>query len=198
MKIAIIGPGNVGTALGEAFKKRGHEVIYGERDPGKHPGSASIKEAAQSAGIVVFSVAWSGAEDAIRAAGDLSGKTVIDATNPLKPQLAGLELGTDTSAAEQVQKWADGAHVVKAFNTVGFNIMENASFPDGKPVLFYCGNDAGAKETVHQLAGELGFEPVDAGPITQARVLEPFAMLWISLAFQAGLGREFAFRLIRR
>jgi predicted dinucleotide-binding enzyme len=88
--------------------------------------------------------------------------------------------------------------VVKAFNTVGSNIMENSAFGADKPVLFFCGDDAGAKGRVKQLADELGFEGVDAGPLTQARLLEPFALLWISLALKQGLGREIAFKLLRR
>jgi predicted dinucleotide-binding enzyme len=97
-----------------------------------------------------------------------------------------------------VASWARGAHVVKAFNTVGANIMSNPRFGQVAPVLFYCGDDAGAKKTVHGLVAELGFDAVDAGPLTQARLLEPFALLWISLAYGAGLGREIAFQLLRR
>ncbi|HTA70873.1 MAG TPA: hypothetical protein VK776_21460, partial [Bryobacteraceae bacterium] len=125
-------------------------------------------------------------------------KVLIDAVNPLLPDLSGLVLGTTTSAAEQVASWARGAKVVKAFNTVGSNIMENPVFGQDKPVLFFCGDDASAKGKVKQLADEVGFEGVDAGPLTQARLLEPLALLWISLAFKAGLGREIAFKLLRR
>jgi hypothetical protein len=198
MNIAIIGPGHVGTALGEGFAKHGHTVVYGARDPSKHAGSIEIQEAVRGSEIVVLTVPWAGASDAVKSCGDLGGKTVIDAINPLKPDLAGLELGTDTSACEVIQSWAPKAKVVKAFNTIGFNIMADTSFAGGRPLLLYCGNDAGAKKQVHQLAEELGFNPQDAGPITQARVIEPFALLWISLAYQAGLGRDFAFEIIKR
>jgi hypothetical protein len=137
-------------------------------------------------------------KEAVQGLGDLTGKVLIDAVNPLLPDLSGLVLGTTTSAAEQVASWARGAKVVKAFNTVGSNIMENPVFGQDKPVLFFCGDDAGAKGKVKQLADELGLEGVDAGPLTQARLLEPLALLWISLAFKAGLGREIAFKLLRR
>jgi predicted dinucleotide-binding enzyme len=87
---------------------------------------------------------------------------------------------------------------VKAFNTVGFNIMANPAFGADRPVMFYCGDHTAAKQTVRPLVEQLGFEAVDAGPLTQARLLEPFAMLWISLAFGQGLGREIGFKLLRR
>lgn len=198
MKIAIIGPGNVGTALGEGFSKHGHQVVYGANDTAKHPGSKPLAEAARDADVIVLAVPHTAAKEAMESLGDVAGKTVVDATNAIKPEFAGLVFSNDTSQGEMVQNWAPKAHVVKAFNTVGFNIMENASFPEGKPVMLYCGDDAASKQKVHQLAAELGFDPVDAGPLMQARVLEPFAMLWISLAYQAGLGREIAFQLIRR
>lgn len=198
MNIAIIGPGNVGKALGEGFAKHGHAVVYGAKDTAKNPEAKPIQEAAKGADVVVLAVPYSAAKEVLASLGDLAGKTVIDATNAVKADFAGLVFANDTSQGEMVQHWAPRAHVVKAFNTVGYNIMENTTFPDGKPVMLYCGDDAGAKKQVHQLATELGFDPVDAGPLTQARVLEPFAMLWISLAYQAGLGREFAFQLIRR
>jgi 8-hydroxy-5-deazaflavin:NADPH oxidoreductase len=138
-----------------------------------------------------------------RAAGSPTGgqsadKILIDATNPLLPDLSGLALGTTTSAAEQIAAWAPGAHVVKAFNTIGFNIMAQPRFGQDRALLFYCGDDAQAKNTVAQLASTIDFDPVDAGPLKQARLLEPFAMLWISLAFSQGFGREFAFKLLKR
>jgi predicted dinucleotide-binding enzyme len=97
-----------------------------------------------------------------------------------------------------VAQWASGAKVVKAFNTVGANIMADPSFEGHKPVMFYCGDDDQAKQVVKQLISELVFEAVDAGPLKQARLLEPFAQLWISLAYAQGMGREFAFELLRR
>ena len=94
--------------------------------------------------------------------------------------------------------WARGAKVVKAFNTVGANIMANPSFGADRPALFYCGDDATAKQTTKQLAEAIGFEALDAGPLTQARLLEPFALLWISLALKYGYGRDIAFKLLLR
>lgn len=210
MKIGIIGSGNVGGALGTRWAKAGHEVIFGSRDPGAadmqqllaRAGSkaraATLQDAAKSGEVLLVATPWQVTKDVVQGLGDLTGKVLIDATNPLLPDLSGLALGTTTSAAEQMAGWTRGAKVVKAFNTVGSNIMENPAFGADKPVLFFCGDDAGAKGKVKQLADELGFEGADAGPLTQARLLEPFALLWISLAYKAGLGREIAFKLLRR
>jgi len=123
---------------------------------------------------------------------------LIDATNPILPRLAGLEFANTTSGAEQVAGWATGARVVKAFNTVGFNVMEEPDFGGKAATLFYCGDDAEAKQVAKQLARELGFSAEDRGPLTRARVLKPFAMLWITLAMVQGYGREIGFSLLRR
>jgi len=185
-------------------------VIFGSREPGSgglkklldragsNARAASLQEAAKSGEVLLLATPWPVTKDVLQGLGDLTGKILIDAVNPVLPDLSGLALGNTTSAGEQVAGWARGAKVVKAFNTVGSNIMENSAFGHDKPVLFFCGDDAGAKTVVKQLAAGLGFEGVDAGPLTQARVLEPFALLWISLAFKAGLGREIAFKLLRR
>ena len=141
---------------------------------------------------------WPATRAALAAAGDLSGKILFDATNPLLPRLDGLEFGNSTSGAERVAAWAPGAKVVKAFNTVGFNIMANPRFHDGGALMFFCGDDASAKQAARALAVELGFEPMDAGPLARARLLEPFALLWITLAFTPAHGREFAFQLLKR
>jgi NADPH-dependent F420 reductase len=210
MNIGIIGSGNVGGTLGTRWAKGGHQVIFGSRDPGagdmkellaragSNARGAKLQDAAKSGDVLLLAMPWPVTKEVVQGLGDLTGKILIDATNPVLPDLSGLALGNTTSAGEQVAGWARGAKVVKAFNTVGSTIMENPAFGQEKPVLFFCGDDAGAKGKVKQLAGELGFEGVDAGPLTQARLLEPFALLWISLAFKAGLGREFAFKLLRR
>lgn len=215
MKIGIIGSGNVGGTLGIRWAKGGHQVVFGSRDhkaedlqqllarAGSNAQAGRPQDAVKSGEVLLLATPWPATKEIVQGLGDLSGKVVIDATNPLLPGLSGLALGPTTSAAEQVAGWARGAKVVKAFNTVGSNIMENPAFGanktgQDKPVLFFCGDDASAKAKVKQLVDELGFEGIDAGPLTQARLLEPFALLWISLAYQAGLGREIAFKLLRR
>lgn len=209
MKIAVIGVGNVGRTLGSRWAQNGHQVVFGSRDPdsekvrqvvagaGENAGAASVGEAAAGAAVVVLATPWSGAQSAVTAAGDLAGKVVIDCTNPIVPGFQ-LALGTTTSGAEQVAQWAAGAHVVKAFNTTGYENMADPLY-DGEPVtMFICGDDAGAKAVVAELAQELGFEVADTGPLMMARHLEPLAMVWIRLAMGQGFGRNIAFKLVRR
>ncbi len=140
VKIAIIGAGNAGSSLGKGRAARGHEVVFGVRDPrdakvqeavkttGGKAHATTVQEAASSAEVVVLATPWGATQDAIRAAGDLRGKIVVDATNPLKPDLSGLALGHTTSAGEEVARWAAGAKVVKAFNTIGAQHMVNPRF----------------------------------------------------------------------
>lgn len=209
MKIGIIGSGNVGGALGGRWAKLGHEVVFGTRNPdggdvqklaarasGK-TSAATFAAAARGSDVLLLATPWPATEQVVAGLGELSGKILIDATNPLLPDLSGLALPNSTSGGEQVAKWARGAKVVKAFNTVGANIMADPTFDGHKPVMFYCGDDAEAKKIVKKLIDELVFEAVDAGPLTQARLLEPFALLWISLAYAQGMGRNFAFELLR-
>lgn len=214
MKIGVIGAGNVGGTLGRRWAQKGHSVVFGVRDPdapkvkellaaaGLNSCAASVREAAEASDVIVLTLPWEAAQEAVRNAGDLSGKVVVDATNPLGPGMEGLQqglaLGYTTSAAEQVAAWAPGARVVKAFNTTGYDNMADPQYGAQAVTMFYCGDDAGAKATVQQLGTDLGFEMVDAGPLTAARLLEPMAMLWINLAVFQGLGRDFAYKLLRR
>ena len=210
MKIAIIGAGSVGGTLGTAWANRGHEVVFGVRDAadaklkellargdGKAR-AAGIKDAAAAAEVVALTVPWPAAQDALRSAGDLRRKILLDCMNPLKPDLSGLTVGHTTSGAEHVTTWAPGARVVKIFNTTGFPNMANPEYREGPSMMLYCGDDAQAKTLAAQLAAELGFEPYDVGPLTEARLLEPFALVWIHLAVLQKMGTGFAFRLMRR
>ena len=166
MKIGIIGAGNVGRHPWQALRiQNGHAVCFASRTTGNNA------ECAASSDVILLATPWPAAEEAIRSCGDLTGKIVVDATNPLLPTLDGLRLvGCTSSAGEQVAQWARGAKVVKALNTVGYNIMENPSFSGGRVAhVFYCGDDAAAaKKTVATLIEELGFEALDAGPLAQA------------------------------
>jgi hypothetical protein len=209
MRIGIIGAGNVGTTLGRGWLGRGHEVVFGLRDlgaerlaklraaAGEGARGADPAGAAAGAEVVVVATPWGAARAAIDGAGDLAGKVLLDCTNPLRGDLGGLELGLATSGGEQLAGWAPEARVVKIFNTTGVETMADPRYPDGAAAMFYCGDDADAKRTAASLAADLGFEPIDAGPLSRARLLEPLALLWIRLAIEGG-SRGLAFRLMRR
>ena len=204
MRIAVIGAGNVGQACGKGWAAKGHAVRYGVRNPAdaKYAGLsiASVADAAREAEAVLLATPWPATEAALRAAGDLSGKLLLDGTNPLAmgPDGLSLALGHSISAGEMVAGWAKGAAVFKTLNTTGFGNMASAGAYPQKPVMFFAGDDQQRRATVAALVGDLGFEPVDAGPLKNARLLEPYAMLWIDLAMKRGLGRNFAFALTRR
>jgi predicted dinucleotide-binding enzyme len=213
MKIGIIGAGNVGGTLGKRWAAAGHQVKFGVRNPSDPKVSDLLKTCGPSASagpiadlpafaeVIVLTTPWEGAKLAVESAGNLAGKILVDCTNPVAMGanlMAGLTLGHSTSAGEQVASWAKGARVVKAFNTTGAGNMANPKFGTTPSVMFVAGDDAAAKKTVIQLSNDLGFETLDAGPLSQARLLEPLAMLWISLAYAQGLGPNFAFSLLRR
>jgi 8-hydroxy-5-deazaflavin:NADPH oxidoreductase len=209
MKIGILGGGHVGSALGLSWTRKGHDVLFGVRNPSspeisavlaKSGGKAragSAAEAAEFSNVVVNALPWP-ATKAVIASLNLSDKVLLDCANPFKPDLSALELGTTTSGGEQVAEWARGAKVVKIFNTTGYNNMENPVYGGAAVPMFYCGDDPAAKKTAAQLAGDTGFEPIDAGPLANARLLEPYALFWVWLAYRGGVGREFAFTLLKR
>jgi len=204
MRIAIIGAGNVGGALGQGWAKRGHEVRYGVPNPAdakyRDLPTASPADAAANADAIVLATPWPATEAAVKGLGDLSGRVVIDCTNPLGmgPDGLGLILGHSISGGEMVAQWAPGAAVFKAFNTTGFNNMADLGGYAIAPVMFVAGDDAAKKPAVIGLVWDLGFEAVDAGPLRNARLLEPFGMLWIDQSLNRGMGRDFAFAVVRK
>ncbi|MGE0315989.1 MAG: NADPH-dependent F420 reductase [Lautropia sp.] len=206
--ITIIGAGVVGATLGRCWAARGHRVTYAARDTGSEkvrkaldtsPGARALPIAAAigESDAVVLATPWSGTKAAIDAAGDFGGRPLLDATNPLTPSF-GLALGFDASGGEQVQAWAPSAKVVKIFNSTGWENMADPVYPGGRAAMVYCGDDAPAKALAAALASDLGFEPLDLGPLDAARLLEPYAMVWIRLAIVQKLGRDVAFGLMRR
>ncbi|HEU5337511.1 MAG TPA: NADPH-dependent F420 reductase [Terriglobales bacterium] len=209
MKIAVVGAGNVGGALGKIWSDKGHDVRFAVPDANSpklkellestrgRAHATSNREAASASEVVALAVPWPAAEQAIRVCGDLRSKVLIDCTNPLRADLSGLVLGHTTSAAEQVAAWS-GAKVVKAFNTLGAGLYGQAEFDGARADGFYCGDDAAAKTTVKQLIADIGLNPVDVGPLRNARLLEPMAMLWIDLAINQSWGAKHAFKLLRR
>jgi len=210
MQIAIIGTGGVGAALGSRWACAGHSVTFGSRTPttekvqqlvakcGGVTTAKSPREATASADAILFAVPWPAARESLVQLGDLSGRVLIDCTNPLLSDLSGIELGHVISAGEQIAAWAPGAKVVKAFNTASVKVMLNPQFGDHRATMFFCGDDAAAKQTVRHLVEDIGFDPVDAGALTCSRYLEPLAMLYIHLAFKQGFGSNCAFKIMRR
>jgi predicted dinucleotide-binding enzyme len=162
--------------------------------------AGSPAETAAFADIIVLSTPWPATEAAIRSMGSLKGKIILDATNPLAmgPDGLGLEIGHSISGGEKVQGWAVGASVYKTLNSTGFGGMAEPIFNGVKSVMFVAGDDDAHKPKVIDLVGQLGFDAVDAGPLRAARLLEAHAMLWIHLALVRGLGRDWAFALVRR
>jgi NADPH-dependent F420 reductase len=210
MKIAVIGIGNVGGTLGPAWAKAGHQVIFGVRDPsskkvqtllentGQNARAASVAEAAAVADIVILATPWSVTQDAVQAAGNLEGKIVVDCTNPIASDLKGLTIGTTNSAGEQVAQWAQGARVVKAFNTTGSGNMADPLYESQPVTMLICGDDDEANEIVAQLAKNVGFDTCITGPLYHARYFEPMAMLWVDMAYLQGRGPDFAYKILRR
>jgi predicted dinucleotide-binding enzyme len=210
VKIAILGAGNVGGTLAAALAGKGHEIILGVRDPGgsKYKELAerighgarveSIRGAAENAEAILLATPWSATRQVLeQAAGALDGKILMDCTNPIDPGFK-LALGHSTSGGEMVAAWAKGAHVFKVFNTTGFNIMEDPVVDGRRALMLVCGDGDENKLKVLQIARDVGFEAQDFGKLENARLLEPMALVWIRLAYQHGLGRDFAFGLLKR
>ena len=218
MRIAVLGAGNVGGTLGRRWATEGHDVAFGVRQPERGSGAVkggdalpaharvtSPRDAVKGVHAVLLATQWGAVADALNGAGagdgTLDGLPLLDATNPLKGFALDDSLG-GRSGAEHIQTLVPNANVVKVFNTTGFNNMLVPAYNGQRTVMFYAGNDVAAKGVAHELATALGFEAVDAGNLEQARLLESFAMLWISLAYGAAgtpaIGRDFAFHLVRR
>jgi predicted dinucleotide-binding enzyme len=191
-KIGIIGKGNVGKAIQAGAQRAGHEV----RMIGKGGG---VKDTAAWADIVILAVPYTVVEAVAAEIGSAAnGKPVVDVTNVLAKE-GTLALGFTTSGAEQLQKKLPGAHVAKAFNTVFAQSMSSGKVKGGALFLPVAADDATAKAAVVQLAKDIGFDAVDAGPLANARLLEPLGFLNIQLGYvvNKGMGGGIGFALLR-
>jgi predicted dinucleotide-binding enzyme len=213
MNVGVIGSGDVGKALAGGFVKHSHQVVLGTRDPAKLADWAaqqrttqvgSFADAAKFGELVVLAVKGTVALDALRAAGaaNLAGKPVIDATNPIAdaPPVNGvLKFFTnlDESLMERLQREFAKARFVKAFSCVGNQLMVNPQFKGGKPTMFICGNDEGAKQTVRGILDQFGWETADMGKAEAARAIEPLCMLWLIPGFLRNEWHH-AFKLLRQ
>ncbi|HEY0866787.1 MAG TPA: NAD(P)-binding domain-containing protein [Fimbriimonas sp.] len=210
MRIAIIGSGQVGGTLAKTWARSGHQVTFGSRDPssehvaallqecGDACSATNYREAAQWAEVIALATPWASTQAAINAMGNLAGKIILDATNPVKEDLSGLEVEGPSSGGQLVAQWASGAKVVKIFNSTGSANMALPLYGGEALTLLYCGDDADAKRVAEQLANEVGFDPIDAGPLSNAHLLEALALLWITLAVKQGYGTDFAFNFLKR
>ena len=191
--IAVIGTGEVGSALGPEFAALGHKIVYGSREPeretvrnlvartGEGASAALPDAAAAAADIVVLAVPGLLVEEVTRSLGDLAGKIIIDPTNALQRGDDGqLEMGVDTSNAEIIQAAAPEAHVVKAFNTLNWRQMVDPDTSGGAISIPLVGNSAMAKAKVAVLVEALDLEPIDLGPVKNARYVEGMLILWIN------------------
>jgi 8-hydroxy-5-deazaflavin:NADPH oxidoreductase len=190
MKISIIGDGNVGSALARGLQKSGHSISMTGNDP------AHVAELAASGEIIILAVPF-GAHDQVAATigSAANAKPVVDVSNALTSDLK-LALGYTTSAAEELQKKLPSAKVVKAFNTVFAGTMDSGRAKGEQLTTFVTGDDAAAKSAVLDLARGIGFDAVDAGPLVNARLLEPVGFLTIQLAYVLGLGPEIGIKLV--
>lgn len=203
MNISILGTGNMARGLAALFAKAGHTVTLGSREPATAESVASelgrgitgtdIATAAKSSDVVVLAVPYGAAAETVEAAGGLAGKTVVDITNPLTSDFSGLSVGHTTSAAEEIQKLAPQARVVKAFNTLFASVLQAGGSAAGRPAtVFIAADDAAARETVSELAASAGLVPLQTGALSAARYLEPVAGLNIALGYGLGLGTDIA------
>ncbi|NML72696.1 NAD(P)-binding domain-containing protein [Rhizobium sp. S-51] len=200
MKVSIIGTGNMGSGFANQLVKAGHSVTVSGRDAAKAAALAAASGAgignaasAAVADVIILATGFDTAADALKSLGDLSGKIVVDVTNPLTADYMGLTIGHSTSAAEQIAAAVPGVTLVKGFNTLFAPLLAaGPRLGDDKVPVFLASDDAAAKQIVGDLARSIGFAVVDAGPLKNARYLEPLAGLNIYLGYGAGLGTAIA------
>ncbi len=208
MRIGILGSGLMGGKLGTIFARAGHDVVFSyartkkklerlARDAGGAARAGTPAEAAKDADASLLAVHWSRMDDVLRKAGDLSGKVIVTCSLPMNADDTGLAVAHTSSGAEKLAKKVPKARIVSAFNTlpseVFFSVFERRS-RGARPNVVYYGDDAGAKEVAARLIRDVGFEPVDAGPLRIARYAEPFALLIGQLAYEGDRGPALAYR----
>ncbi len=208
MRIGIVGSGLMGGKLGTIWARAGHEVVFSyartrqkleklaRAAKGKaRPGTP--REAAQDADAVLLAVHWSRVDDVLNAAGDLSGKVIVTCSLPMNEDDTDLVIAHTSSGAETLARKIPKARIVSAFNTVPsevlFDVFE-ARRRARKPSLVYCGDDSKGKKIAATLIRDVGFEPLDAGPLRVARYTEPLTLLVAQLAYEGKRGPDMAYR----
>lgn len=204
MRIGILGSGLMGGKLGTIWARAGHDVVFSYarseqklRKLGRH---GSPREAVQEADAVLLAVHWSRVDDVLKQAGDLSGKVIVTCSLPMNADDSGLVIAHTSSGAEALAKKIPKARVVSAFGTVPSEVLFDvyaSRRKATKPSLVYCGDDAKSKKIAAKLIRDVGFDPVDAGPLRVARYTEPFTLLIAQLAYEGDEGPELAYRFER-
>jgi 8-hydroxy-5-deazaflavin:NADPH oxidoreductase len=202
MKIGIIGAGNMGAAFARRLAAADHEITITAKgldearkvasEVGRRVRAMPREELAEGTDLIILATPYGQSVEALRAVRHVDGKAVIDISNPFKEDMSGLAVGHTTSAAEEIQRAVPNVKVVKAFNTVFAAVLGSQPGGGSKVQVLYAGDDAGAKDTVRRLAESTGFEPVDAGPLANARYLEPLGMLNIWLGYMGNRGTNIA------
>ena len=208
MRIGILGSGLMGGKLGTLFARAGHDVVFSyarseqklkklARDAKGKARAGTPRQAAQEADAILLAVHWSRVDDVLQQAGDVSGKVMVSCSLPMNADDTDLVIAHTSSGAEALAKKLPKARVVSAFGTVPsevlFDVFE-ARRRATKPSLVYCGDDASSKQVAAQLIRDVGFDPVDAGPLRIARYTEPFTLLIAQLAYEGDQGPELAYR----
>ena len=211
MRVGILGSGLMGGKLGTIFARAGHEVVFSyvrseqnlkvlARDAKGKARAGTPREAALEADAVLLAVHWSRIEDVLNQTGDLSGKVIVTCSLPMNDDNTELVVAHTSSGAEELAKMIPKARVVAAFNTVPsevlFGVYESKR-KASRPSLVYCGDDESGKGVAAELIRDVGFDPVDAGPLRIARYVEPFALLIAQLAYEGSAGPELAYRFER-
>ncbi len=198
----------MGKGLAKLLINHQYEVFLGSRNPinGQNIATSlngtvkggSLVDATRFSNIIILAVPYSAVKQVLQAAGNLDGKILVDITNPLTSDHSGLIIGHSTSAAEEIAKLAPRSKVVKTFNhAFASTFQREPAFGPDKPTIFYCSDFADAKAEIDVLITDIGFDPIDAGPLKSARYLEPLAMLLIQLGFSLHMGTAIAFKLLR-
>jgi len=211
MRIGILGSGLMGGKLGTLFARAGHQVVFSyarseeklkrlARKAGGKARAGTPREAAQEADAVLLAVHWSRVDDVLTQAGDLAGKLVLTCSLPMNADDTALAVGHASSGAEELARKIPASRVVAAFNTVPSEVLFDvyaARRKASRPSLAYCGDDRRAKRTAARLIRDVGFEPVDAGPLRIARYTEPFGLLIAQLAYEGKGGPRLAYTFQR-
>jgi predicted dinucleotide-binding enzyme len=211
MRVGILGSGLMGAKLGTIWARAGHDVVFSyartdqklkklAREAGRNAKAGTPADAARDADALLLAVHWSRVDDVLKQAGDLSGKTIVTCSLPMNADDSALAIAHTSSGAEALAKKVPKARVVSAFGTVPSEVFFSvfaARRKKVRPSLVYCGDDAKSKKIAAELIRDVGFDPVDAGPLRIARYTEPFTLLIAQLAYEGDEGPELAYRFER-